>query len=168
MPEYTIRTASDGDHTDIIRVNRAAWDVAYTHIYTPDEIDGLFGGNRTQTASWTDRRTRRMPSLVAEVDDRVVGFVGTALLKKTGHGEITHLYLHPDYHKRGIGGALWRAGLDELRRMKRYTVWVWVLERATAYQFYLHQGCRVRETGTYRVGDHIETAKGCVINLCLM
>lgn len=165
MTEIDVRKAVDSDRTDIIAINRVAWENAYQHIYTDEEIADLFAERITQGGTWTTRRRSQLETFVAEIgaSGAVIGFVGTTLLKRAGEGEITHLYVHPDYQRQGVGRLLWDTGVAFLKSKNCKMIWVWVLEKAPAYRFYLYQGCEVRENGVYRIGTHREVTKGCVL-----
>ena len=164
-PDFLIRPANDTDWPVIRYATRRAWEKDYSHIYTPDEMDGLFKGSLAQYGSWTQLRKQRVGTLVAEAEGRVIGYIGLALMHN-GDGEISNLYLNPDYHGRGIGKALWDAGISLLREYDCAKAWVWVLAKAPAYhQFYLRQGCEPQRIGTYHIGAHIEKALGCVLQL---
>lgn len=165
MVKFMIRPAGDKDHVAIMWVNRDAWEAAYAEIYTAQEIRKLFAGEITQAGDWVERRQSKGETLVAVIEDEVIGFVGVTRLKAENEGEITHLYVHPDYQGHGVGKALWNAGVQHLRDAQCERVWVWVLEKADAYAFYLHQGCKAQDEGIYRVGWHREKAIGCVLEL---
>lgn len=145
-------------------VNRAAWEHAYQHIYTAEEIRGLFDNDVDQAGSWVNRRLERIATLIAEIDDQIVGFCGLAMLKD-GDGEIVTLYIHPDFQGKGIGSGLWNAGLDILKEAGCKRIWVWVLAKARAVQFYEEKGAVLTETGTYTVADHTEKTHGYTISL---
>jgi GNAT superfamily N-acetyltransferase len=161
---YTIRRSAPGDYMMMREVNRAAWQLAYAHIYRPDEIHALFNDEIAQYGSWVERRLDRIATLVAEADGRIIGFCGCALLH-SGDGEIVTLYIHPDYQGGGVGTGLWNAGLDVLREAGCEQAWVWVLEKAQAVHFYENKGCILAEQGLYRVGDHEEMTHGYVLEL---
>jgi len=145
-------------------VNRAAWEHAYQHIYTAEEIRGLFDNDVDQAGSWVNRRLERIATLIAEIDDQIVGFCGLAMLKD-GDGEIVTLYIHPDFQGKGIGSGLWNAGLDILKEAGCKRIWVWVLAKARAVQFYEEKGAVLTETGTYTVAEHTEKTHGYTISL---
>lgn len=170
MPEekqslsFMIRQATEDDTPGIRQVNRLAWESAYATIYTPDEIQRVFEGSLSQRNTWADRRQDRISTLVAEANGEIIGMVGLSKLHD-GDGEITHLYVHPQYQKQGVGYALWRAGIEALQRRRCKKVWVWVLAKAAAYQFYLRYGCEPMEMGSYYLGEHEEKTIGCVLDL---
>lgn len=53
---------------------------------------------------------RRARYLVAELDGRVVGYIGLWLI--AGEGHITNIAVHPDYRRRGIGRLLLQSMTD--------------------------------------------------------
>lgn len=155
-----IRTAQPEDHKVILLINQQSWTASYGHIYTQAEMQALFNNMTHQRGSWVDHRIRHIKTLVAEIDQRIVGFIGIGFTILAGRGEVTTLYLHPDYQGQGIGKQLWQEGLKQLRENECSGVWVWVLEKADARHFYEAQGCTIRSTGIYHVGEHAETALG--------
>lgn len=161
-PAYRIRPATNADRATLRTVNRQTWEAAYRSIYSADEIRNLFENRTENTATWFVRRQEMLGTLIAEVDGVVVGYVSYALMKN-GTGEITHLYLLPEHQGRGIGRALWDAAITVLRETHGIaTVWVWVLAKAAAYQFYLHMGGQPTEMGHFFVGRHTEPVIGLV------
>lgn len=88
-------------------------------VYGPDQVEAWAGPARTDLSDW-DRRRREASTLVAEVDDTVVGF--TDLLPD---GLVDMLFVHPRSGGRGVARALLTAvmrdararGLTELRTL---------------------------------------------------
>ena len=163
-PEYTIRRSLPGDYMAMREVNRAAWERAYDHIFTPEEIRALFDSELKQEASWVDQRMERIATLVAESEEKIVGYCGCELLHN-GDGEIATLYVLPTFQGRGIGTGLWNAGLDILREAGCRRLWVWVMAKARAVEFYEDKGCKLTETGSYRIGNHEEITHGYTLDL---
>lgn len=158
--ELTIRQATSIDQRAIHRVNRLAWENAYTHIFTPAEIRALFDNHMRQHATWLQRRRKRLPTFVAQQGNTIIGFIGCSLLDND-EGEVTTLYVHPHYQQQGVGKRLWQRAMQTFREQPCTGVWVWVLEKAAAMQFYKEQGCVCKARGTYSVGTHAEVACGC-------
>lgn len=157
-----IRRTKHDDIPAIHRMLRTTWKAAYPHIYTPAEIDGLFSAKLHQRTTWSGRRCESLGRFVAVVDSCIVGVVSMARLKD-GDGEITQLYVDPAYHGCGVGYDLWQYALQQLQSAGCARVWVWVLERAQAVQFYERQCAVYTESGSYCVGDHIEPARGYIV-----
>lgn len=155
-----IRHAEASDRRAILQVNRLAWQAAYTHIYTLQEIDALFENSIRQYGSWTLQRDQRLVTLVAEYHGQVIGFIGVGTLINDKSGEVTTFYIHPDYQNQGIGKSLWQYGLEVLANAGCPAAWVWVLEKAPARQFYRAMGCVEQAYGSYTVGTHREPAIG--------
>lgn len=160
-----VRHAETSDRRAILEVNRLAWETAYAHIYTPEEIFALFENTKRQRGSWILQRDRRIATLVATYQGLLIGFIGLGTLIKDKAGEVTTFYIHPDYQNKGIGKILWQYGLDILKKEDCPAVWVWVLAQAPARKFYEARGCIVKSHGTYAVGNHIETAIGYYLSI---
>jgi GNAT superfamily N-acetyltransferase len=117
--------------------------ITYQELYCeqmPDEhLDGLRPGERA--AGWEQglRRDRDQdPVLVAQQDDRVVGFavVGPAQ-DPEGAGELYAINVDPDHWGTGAGSALLAAAQAELTRLGCAEAVLWVLpDNARARRFY--------------------------------
>lgn len=152
------------EHQKQNRVIEAAWRVAYAHIYTPDEIDAVFRNRFPQIASWVNNRAQRLGNLLAESNGQIVGTSGRAKMDN-GDGELSSLYVLPQFQGRGVGLALWERALNDFRESDFKAMQVWTLARSAAVNFYEAQGCYRYGEGTYRVGTHIELAIGFRIDL---
>ena len=143
-----IRSARVGDAARIAAVRAASWKAAYTGI-VPDRVLHSMDESRA-TAFWTDTlgtpRTRRQPTLVAELDDEVVGFVAGGPSRDAGDApasvaEIYTLYLLPRAWRKGIGTALLGDLVDRLARAGFRDATLWVLEaNARGRGFYAARG----------------------------
>ncbi len=158
QPAFTLRMAQHQDRRARWNVTYAAWRAAYTHIYTPEEIEDVFNGTAIQSGSWVARRTKDLGHLVAEADGKIIGHSGMALLDQPREGEVTALYVMPEFSGQGIGRVLWNAAVEKLRDYGCETFWVWTIERAPAVEFYRHMGGQVVESGWYQVGQRTENA----------
>jgi GNAT superfamily N-acetyltransferase len=89
--------------------------------------------------AWIARVLVHRPEVwVAELHGRVVGFAAL------GDDHLDHLYVHPDFHSRGVGTAL----LHEAMRHRPNALKLWVFQQnAQARRFYERRGFVVlRET----------------------
>lgn len=155
-----IRLASPDDREAIMQVNRLAWQQAYQDIFSADEMNRLFSGLIKQQGTWLDKRKDRLGTFLATENDKVLGFIGMASLKEDNAAEITSFYLLPDEQGKGIGKQLWDAALKHLQTAGYSAIWVWVLEKAAAVQFYEGRGCIAKAEGIYSVAEHHEKTIG--------
>lgn len=164
--QLTIREATSLDRSYILDVNRQTWEQCYTHIFDDDEMQGLFDNTLPQHGSWVYRRDAPLKTFVAEIDGKIIGFIGIASLLNPSLSEITTFYILPDYHGCGIGKQLWQSAIQYLRAERYSGVWVWTLERATqALKFYQAQNCQALAFGIYSIGQHREQAVGFWLDL---
>lgn len=143
----TVRPADARDAAAIALVHVQAWQAAYRGLIPQDYLAGLDASQRQ--AAWERRLAEtRLPAagtLVAEVDDRVVGFAHLCPTRDAGEdpqaiGEITSIYLAPHVWGRGIGKTLITASVDVLTRAGYQQATLWVLEaNERARRFY--QAC---------------------------
>lgn len=111
----TIETATGDDARDIIEVFYRAWLDTYVneeHGVTREDIEAHFapdftdGGLKARQERYGNHRENET-ILVAKVDGRAVGVCRALLHDK--ENEIRALYVHPDFHRMGIGKKLWEA-----------------------------------------------------------
>jgi ribosomal protein S18 acetylase RimI-like enzyme len=92
-------------------------------LHTPDEDRAYFGRIVDEHELW-----------VYEQDGKIVGFAGL------NDAELTHLYVEPESHRRGIGTAL----LEHAKQQRPGGFWFWVFQRNEgARRFYERHGCRL-------------------------
>jgi ribosomal protein S18 acetylase RimI-like enzyme len=96
-------------------------------LHTPEEDRAYFGGVVADSEVW-----------VWDEDGRVLGFAALTA------DELTHIYVEPDAHGRGIGGAL----IDRAKERRPGGFRLWVFQQnANARRFYERRGFDlVRET----------------------
>jgi GNAT superfamily N-acetyltransferase len=98
-----------------------------------------------------DRAIEGEVILVAEIERMPVGFVSWWPPENFIH----HLFLHPDYFRRGIGSQLLQACLDRLGRPARLKC---ISKNLPAKEFYLQRGWVVESKGTGCDGDYLTMA----------
>jgi ribosomal protein S18 acetylase RimI-like enzyme len=142
-----VRAATLDDVEGMVAVAVQAWEEGFRGI-VPAEIDAreAWAPDRLRTRLRDDRVARA----VAEVEGRIVGFVtfGASRDRDAGRrtGEIWALNVHPDLWRHGVGRALVRHALAELRRLRYREVSLWTLadsDRARAF----YAACGFRHDG---------------------
>jgi ribosomal protein S18 acetylase RimI-like enzyme len=112
-----IRPAVRADDEALLDLDRRCWSLA--HDVTDGPPAGPFLGERPGDV------------LVAEVDDRVVGYVKvtppTPLPSNTHVRQVQGLLVDPDLRGRGLGGALLEAAMDVARERGARRIWLRVL-----------------------------------------
>ena len=102
-------------------VHWKTWHAAYPGLVSASYLDRF-------TLEKCEEIARKWPNdiLVAKDGGRVVGFVGYGGSRgeAAGMGEITGLYVLPEYWGRGVGAALMEAGLAHLMQYPRVCLWV--------------------------------------------
>jgi ribosomal protein S18 acetylase RimI-like enzyme len=164
---FTIAPLSAHPRDAHMEIVEAAWRHNYRHLYTPHEVDQVFGGVLLTYGDWVERRAATFGHFVAR--DRLGQAVGVAgvgacwpLLdaRHLTEGEITSLYVLPAWQGSGVGSALWHAALALLHARGYAAAWVWTLRRTEAAAWYAHRGCEARGSGWFHVGGRREPAVG--------
>lgn len=143
----TVRPETSDDAEAVAALHTRAWQKAYAGILPVSLLAGL------DAAVWAQRRREALArrdypfhSLVAEHERGIAGFVtfGPYRVRQDAadldpaFGEILAIYVDPDRWRAGIGGALMRAALRELKQPE---VRLWVLaENTQAQGFYRKHG----------------------------
>jgi ribosomal protein S18 acetylase RimI-like enzyme len=126
-----IRPGTPEDAGVTARIHVDSWATAYT----------LNGPSFEQRL---DSHRRAPPSLVAEVDGRIAGFVGVGRGRDPdADGELYVIYVDPAHWGRGVGRELIRAGEERMRELGYRHVVLWVLDdNPRARRFYEAAGWR--------------------------
>jgi GNAT superfamily N-acetyltransferase len=135
----TIRPATVQDAPALGRLHVRAWQAAYRGQMPEDYLDGLRPEERAAGWERSLRRDRdRDPVLVAQQEDRVVGFaVMGAAEDPQGAGELYAINVDPDHWGTGAGRALLATAEAELARLGYVQAVLWVLPgNARARRFY--------------------------------
>jgi GNAT superfamily N-acetyltransferase len=131
LSSIRIRTAERPDADAIAQVQRETWHGAYLGML-PHEI--LVGFGRQQGGAFWDQVLSRVQGdsvLVAEFDDRLLGFISAGPIRERipGYeGEFYALYVLPEAQGCGIGTALAARAARALLRHRCRSAVVWVLE----------------------------------------
>ncbi len=145
-----IRPATQDDIPAIARLHVDGWKGAYGGIVNQDYLDSLTVEKRC--SDWTDwMQSGESSVFLAEIENAPVGFVvigrtktpppGSSPIRPSHSGEIYALYLDPDHWRKGVGTALLKHAMRELKDRKHSTVCLWVLDKNTrARAFYEKMG----------------------------
>ncbi|WP_414621685.1 N-acetyltransferase family protein [Calothrix sp. CCY 0018] len=150
----SIRTATLEDVKDIARIHVTAWQVAYKGLIPQSYLDKLSIAKREQ--SWsnilTDSKTH---TVVQEINGAVVGFANFGHSRDQDRdssvtGEITSIYINPEYWRKGLGTALFEFIFKEIKNREFTEVTLWVIDtNQTACSFYKKMG--LKPDGTTKI-----------------
>jgi len=96
---------------------------------------------KERTQQWYDLIKQGGNVLVIEVDNQLVGFASICCFRDFSAdntmGEISAIYLHPDYWRVGLGTKLCKAAISELANQGYKKILLWVFEdNIQARKFY--------------------------------
>jgi GNAT superfamily N-acetyltransferase len=167
----SIRSAEEQQlHHDACQlIRRGAWEVAFCHIYSLEEIADCFEGRTSESRTWPDLNAAgdtMMETLVCEdsTSGEICGYAKWGWANGKSEGELRSLYIPPSHWKRGIGSILWDRVVECAKQQHVRSLDIWVLQRAKSGDFYTARlgqgGCIVEKIneGDYYVGSHRETA----------
>lgn len=155
-----VRPATLDDADAIARIYVDTWRSVYAGSL-PDHVLTRMSHAR-QSSAWRQEVGGRNGRwvLVAELPKAgVVGFVGLGANRfgpSTYDGEIQTLYVLDDFHDRGIGRALLKAGFRHMKEEGFHKAIVWVLSSNPARFFY-------EALGAQRVAERDEALWGTVL-----
>lgn len=138
-PTSTIRTATLHDAEAIALIHLRSWQEMYKEFIPESVLINLSLKERTH--QWSDFIKQGVTVLVLELNNQMVGFVSVCLFRDASTdstvGEISAIYIHPKYWRKGFGRQLCLAAITELKTQGYKTVVLWVLEgNAQARKFY--------------------------------
>ena len=130
-----IEPMTDADHAEVSELLRECFDwLADREGFTDRQREFLVGPRSGAETLWEESRTR--PHLVARDQDGTI--MGMAAIREN---EIARLYVHPQYHGRGVGKALFHAAESVVREVGFSEVTVAALVEDSA-AFYRARGMR--------------------------
>jgi GNAT superfamily N-acetyltransferase len=150
MNQIYIRRATPQDAASLATVEIATWRAAYQGLMPDAFLTGL--SHEEKTEGWRRNLLKHGASgrkrvLVAVSDMVAIGFVRVGY-EEDDHAValVTLLYVLPEHWRRGVGAALMRAAMDELRDLGMREAILWVLrDNLRARAFY--EGLGWREDG---------------------
>lgn len=128
------------EDAEAIAINHIrSWQEMYKEFIPESILQNLSVQERTQ--QWQDLIKQGVKILVLEIDHKMVGFASICefrdLKPDVLKGEISAIYLHPDYWRQGLGTQLCSIALSELSKLGFKSVYLWVLsDNSQARRFY--------------------------------
>lgn len=128
------------DDAEAIAINHIlSWQGMYKDFIPESILQELSIEERTQ--QWHDLISQNVKVLVVELAGKIVGFASICAFRDDDrdglNGEISAIYLHPDYWRLGLGTKLCLAALAELSTLGYKTIYLWVLsDNHQAHKFY--------------------------------
>ena len=118
--EFSIRKMQEADIKQVQDVARMTWHATYEGIIPlaiqQRFLDSAYNDERMQ------RRMERSLLLVAETDERIVGFANFSRVNEDGIAGLAAIYIYPEAQGNGIGSALLEQAITELDGVKEIYV----------------------------------------------
>lgn len=152
-----IRTATLNDAEAVAQTHISSWQEMYKEFIPESILQNLSIQERTQ--QWQNLINQGVKVLVSEVDNKIIGFASICAFRdakeEQASGEISAIYLHPKYWRKGLGSQLCLAALAELTAMEYKKVYLWVLsDNRQARSFYESLG--FESTGSTKMEEFYE------------
>ncbi|KTC90629.1 GNAT family N-acetyltransferase [Fluoribacter dumoffii] len=134
-----IRTATLEDAEAIAQIHICSWQKMYRDFIPEIILQNLSLEERTQ--QWYDLIKQEVKVLVLEIENQIIGFASICPFRNFSEdnsmGEISAIYLHPDYWRKGFGTQLCKAAISELTNQGYKKILLWVFEdNIQARKFY--------------------------------
>ena len=151
-PPPSVRPAEAGDGLAIARINVAAWEAAYSHVFPPERLGARWASSNRAGEWWAKRIASQKPpdrTLIAEQESQTVGFADIGASRdddadQERTGEVNLMYVQPDRWGRGIGQALMAEALRLMRADGFGEATLWVLrDNPVGRRFYEAGGWRL-------------------------
>lgn len=128
---FVIREMIKDDIRQVQDVAKKSWKSTYEGII-PLQVQENFL-NVAYNDEMMEKRLNGTLMLVAETDDKIVGFANFTPVNCEGHSELTAIYLNQDFQGEGIGTALLQRGIQKLLNLKEIYI-----ECKVCYFEYVH------------------------------
>lgn len=130
----SIRRALGADAPALAGLHVRAWQWAYRGMLPDAYLDGLAEQTASREAMWRQQLADPpddCPVWVAERGDRVIGFCNTVPARdgEPGAAELLTLYVEPDVAGTGVGAALMKHAVADMRSRGHRAAVLWVLDR---------------------------------------
>jgi diamine N-acetyltransferase len=148
-----IAEATESDIEPVAELAGIIWRAHYPGIITPGQIDYMLARGYSHDAL---RRFIDEPGaglLLAYAGKRLIGFAAYYRADGAGELKLDKLYVHPDYHGRGVGGRLIARVEAAARAQARHTLILQVNKNnAKAIGAYEKNGFSIREPVVVDIG----------------
>lgn len=135
----SIRTATAKDAGDIARIHMRSWQKMYRDFIPDTILNNLSLHERTQ--QWDALIRKEVKVLVMEINHRIQGFASICPFRDptadNSMGEISAIYIRPEYWRQGLGTQLCLAAISELEKEGYNKIFLWIFEaNVQAKKFY--------------------------------
>lgn len=141
-----IRKGSLGDESEIASCHTHAWQQSYRGIVPDSVLDSRPLSFRSRLKWWRSVVGESSNSKVFVAESAQHGIVAFCAIEAArdevmqGYGEIGAIYALNEYKGKGIGAALFRRGLGELKYQGFKSAYLWVLKDNPTVDFYKRMG----------------------------
>jgi ribosomal protein S18 acetylase RimI-like enzyme len=120
-----VRLANEGDLPNVALIAAEGWRNAYRGLISGEAIEDMLG--RWYSAEALNHRLSIGGLEVAEVSNRVIGFIQHAAVSETTY-EVFAIYVLPMSLGQGAGWAMWQSALEAARKRRSAAIELWVLQ----------------------------------------
>ncbi|MBF0753068.1 GNAT family N-acetyltransferase [Jeotgalicoccus nanhaiensis] len=149
---FIIREMLIEDTKQVQDVAKKSWNATYEGII-PNNIQENF-----LKGAYNDEMMQKSLShsllLVAEAENKIVGFVNFSPVNEQGQTELSAIYLYPKYQGHGIGSALLDKGIAMLGNLKEVHLNV-EKDNTIGTNFYKAKGFKIVDEYDDNFDDHI-------------
>lgn len=155
MGPILVRSADPEDKPERLRVTEQAWRAAYAEFIPSPLMEALFRGEVQESSSYAASRSGMPVRWLAETEGLVVGHIGFVCRQEEMRevGEISPLYVSPDYQGRGVGKMLLDVLEVHIREQNLPELWVFALKQGPAIGFYERQGFESVRSESLRIDE---------------
>ncbi|HIW38798.1 MAG TPA: GNAT family N-acetyltransferase [Candidatus Jeotgalicoccus stercoravium] len=149
---YKIREMLIEDTKQVQDVAKKSWNATYEGII-PDNIQENFLKGAYNDEMMKKRLIHSL-MLVAEVENKIVGFANFSPVNEKGEVELSAIYLYPEYQGYGIGSALLDKGVSNLENLKEIYINV-EKDNTIGTNFYKAKGFKIVDEYDDNFDGHI-------------
>ena len=149
---YKIREMLIEDTKQVQDVAKKSWNATYEGII-PDNIQENFLKGAYNDEMMKKRLIHSL-MLVAEVENKIVGFANFSPVNEKGEVELSAIYFYPEYQGYGIGSALLDKGVSNLENLKEIYINV-EKDNTIGTNFYKAKGFKIVDEYDDNFDGHI-------------